>query len=239
MRRGREQRSVPLEGAADGGGGPVAEPPVERPRRLDVPAALRASTARARRRPRRCAGAAAAPVDDPERDRLRPARADPGLPRPRALVGRRHGRAAGRHLRGRSAGRTTSTGSRRASPASTRASARCSTRSSTACSCSPASIVCWHFELLPRWALALLAARELFMLVLVRCGLRHGVDLKVNWLGRAGRLAGHGRAVLRAWRASSGSADACLYIGLALVLASAGAVRARRAAAVSRARPST
>ena len=26
-------------------------------------------------------------------------------------------------------------------------------------------IVCWKFELLPRWALALLAARELFMLV--------------------------------------------------------------------------
>src|SRR5204862_3320587 len=25
-------------------------------------------------------------------------------------------------------------------------------------------IVCWHFELLPRWALGLLAARELFML---------------------------------------------------------------------------
>ena len=27
-------------------------------------------------------------------------------------------------------------------------------------------VVCWHFELLPRWALAVLAARELFMLVL-------------------------------------------------------------------------
>ena len=26
-------------------------------------------------------------------------------------------------------------------------------------------IVCWKFDLLPRWALALLAARELFMLV--------------------------------------------------------------------------
>ena len=29
-------------------------------------------------------------------------------------------------------------------------------------------IVCWNFELLPRWALALLAARELFMLILAR-----------------------------------------------------------------------
>ena len=47
-------------------------------------------------------------------------------------------------------------------------------------------VVCWHFELLPRWALALLAARELFMLFLVRWGLRHGADIKVNWLGRLG-----------------------------------------------------
>ena len=47
-------------------------------------------------------------------------------------------------------------------------------------------VVCWHFELLPRWALALLAARELFMVALVRLGMRRGLDLKVNWLGRAG-----------------------------------------------------
>ena len=58
-------------------------------------------------------------------------------------------------------------------------------------------VVCWHFELLPRWALLVLALRELFMLGLVRWGLRKGVDLKINWLGRAGVVAGHGRAVLR------------------------------------------
>ncbi len=46
------------------------------------------------------------------------------------------------------------------------------------------AVVCWHFELLPRWALALLAARELAMLVLAQYGLRHGVELKVNWPGR-------------------------------------------------------
>ena len=44
--------------------------------------------------------------------------------------------------------------------------------------------VCWHFELLPRWALALLAARELAMLLLAQYGLRHGVELSVNWPGR-------------------------------------------------------
>jgi cardiolipin synthase len=44
--------------------------------------------------------------------------------------------------------------------------------------------VCWSFELLPRWLLALLALRELAMLILAQYGLRHGVDIKVNWPGR-------------------------------------------------------
>jgi cardiolipin synthase len=46
------------------------------------------------------------------------------------------------------------------------------------------AVVCWHFELLPRWALALLALRELVMLGLAEYGLRHGVDVEVNWPGR-------------------------------------------------------
>ena len=46
------------------------------------------------------------------------------------------------------------------------------------------AVVCWHFELLPRWALALLAARELAMLFLAQYGLRHGVEIRVNWPGR-------------------------------------------------------
>jgi len=46
------------------------------------------------------------------------------------------------------------------------------------------AVVCWHFELLPRWALALLAAREVAMLVLAQYGLRHGVEIQVNWPGR-------------------------------------------------------
>lgn len=44
--------------------------------------------------------------------------------------------------------------------------------------------VCWHFELLPRWLLAILAARELAMLSISQYGLRHGVDIAVNWPGR-------------------------------------------------------
>jgi cardiolipin synthase len=46
------------------------------------------------------------------------------------------------------------------------------------------AVVCWSFELLPRWALALLALRELSMLYLAQYGLRHGVDIEVNWPGR-------------------------------------------------------
>jgi cardiolipin synthase (CMP-forming) len=46
------------------------------------------------------------------------------------------------------------------------------------------AVVCWSFELLPRWLLALLAARELVMLFLAQYGLRHGVDIEVNWPGR-------------------------------------------------------
>jgi len=46
------------------------------------------------------------------------------------------------------------------------------------------AVVCWHFELLPRWALAVLVARELVTLVLAQAALRRGLDLEVNWLGR-------------------------------------------------------
>ncbi len=44
--------------------------------------------------------------------------------------------------------------------------------------------VCWHFELLPRVAIALLFLREIATLALARYGLRHGVDLEINWIGR-------------------------------------------------------
>ncbi len=44
--------------------------------------------------------------------------------------------------------------------------------------------VCWHFELLPRPAIALLAFREVVTLFLARYGLRHGVDLEITWVGR-------------------------------------------------------
>ena len=44
--------------------------------------------------------------------------------------------------------------------------------------------VCWYFELLPRWAIAVMVARELFMLLASRYGLSRGVELRINWPGR-------------------------------------------------------
>jgi cardiolipin synthase len=46
--------------------------------------------------------------------------------------------------------------------------------------------VCWHFELLPRWALVVVALREVVTLVLARMALRRGIDIEVNWIGRIG-----------------------------------------------------
>jgi cardiolipin synthase len=46
------------------------------------------------------------------------------------------------------------------------------------------ALVCWNFELLPRWALIVLAVRELLMLILSQMALRHNLDLNINMLGR-------------------------------------------------------
>ena len=46
------------------------------------------------------------------------------------------------------------------------------------------AVVCWHFELLPRIAIAILAIREVATLILARYGLRQGVDLEITWVGR-------------------------------------------------------
>jgi CDP-diacylglycerol--glycerol-3-phosphate 3-phosphatidyltransferase len=45
-------------------------------------------------------------------------------------------------------------------------------------------VVCWHFELLPRWAILVLAGRELFMLLVGPLAVRRGVVLHINWPGR-------------------------------------------------------
>jgi cardiolipin synthase len=79
-------------------------------------------------------------------------------------------------------------------------------------------VVCWKFTLLPRWALAVLAARELLMLVLARIALSRGVELKINWLGRWGVWPVFG-ALFFAMCGVHWLGVACLYVGLVLALA--------------------
>lgn len=80
-------------------------------------------------------------------------------------------------------------------------------------------IVCWNFHLLPRWALAVLAARELFMLILARYAMHRKVELKINWLGRWGVWPVFS-ALFFAICNVNGLALACLYVGLVLVIGS-------------------
>ncbi len=44
--------------------------------------------------------------------------------------------------------------------------------------------VTWRFNLLPKWAIAIVIARELFMLGLSRYALAKRIELKINWSGR-------------------------------------------------------
>jgi len=78
-------------------------------------------------------------------------------------------------------------------------------------------VVCWHFDLLPRWALAVLAARELVMLLLTQAGLRAGMDLKINMVGRWAVWPVM-FAIFLAMIVESWVATASLYLGLALTL---------------------
>jgi cardiolipin synthase len=76
-------------------------------------------------------------------------------------------------------------------------------------------VVCWHFVLLPHWAIAVLVVRELLVLVLGEVALRIGLEMKINWPGRLAvwptmsaiffALVGLGRL-----------AEILLYVGLVL-----------------------
>jgi cardiolipin synthase len=79
-------------------------------------------------------------------------------------------------------------------------------------------IVCWHFALLPRWALAVLVAREIFMLVISQIALvMHVGDIKVNMLGRWAVWPTM-FSIFLAMVSVTWVAEALLYIGLAMTL---------------------
>ncbi|HTX46153.1 MAG TPA: CDP-alcohol phosphatidyltransferase family protein [Solirubrobacteraceae bacterium] len=77
--------------------------------------------------------------------------------------------------------------------------------------------VAWDFQLLPRWAIAVVIARELFMLVLSRYALSRGVEIKINWPGRLGVAPTMG-APFFAMAGVHSLAVVLLYVGLALAL---------------------
>ena len=75
--------------------------------------------------------------------------------------------------------------------------------------------VCWHFELLPRWAIAVLVAREAVMVVAVSIGLRLGLDISINWAGRSAVWSTMGAVGIALIFGPGAVADAFLYVGVA------------------------
>jgi cardiolipin synthase len=80
------------------------------------------------------------------------------------------------------------------------------------------AVVAYHFELLPRWALIVLAARELLMLAVTQVGLRLGMRLDITMTGRWAVWPLMG-ALSLCLIAEGWVADAMLYAGLGLTLA--------------------
>jgi hypothetical protein len=78
-------------------------------------------------------------------------------------------------------------------------------------------IVCWHFSLLPKWALAIVIGRELFMLVASRYALSRGLEIQINWAGRIG-VAPIAGAPFFAMAGVHWLALILLYVGMAFAL---------------------
>ena len=78
-------------------------------------------------------------------------------------------------------------------------------------------VVCWHFSLLPKWAVAIVIARELFMLVASRYALSRGLEIQINWAGRLG-VAPIAGAPFFAMAGVHWLALIMLYVGMAFAL---------------------
>ena len=93
-------------------------------------------------------------------------------------------------------------------------------------------VVCWNFELLPRWAIAVLVARELLLLVLGQIAVRKGLEVTINWPGRLAVWPTMS-AIFFALVGLATLAAVLLYVGLvlayyAVVLYMLDAIRQRR-----------
>ena len=81
--------------------------------------------------------------------------------------------------------------------------------------------VCWSYELLPRWLLAVVIAREALMLVVGQAWVRRGLTLAINWPGRIAV----GPILFGIWLALLGVRDVAegfLYAGISLALIATG-----------------
>lgn len=78
-------------------------------------------------------------------------------------------------------------------------------------------VVAYHFSLLPRWAIIVVVAREVFMLVISRYALSRGIEITINWPGRLGVAPTMG-APFFAMAGLHRLALILLYVGMALTL---------------------
>jgi cardiolipin synthase len=100
------------------------------------------------------------------------------------------------------------------------------------------AFVCFWFDLLPRWALIVLAVREVFVFALARYGLSRGVDIHVNWLGRLG-VWPIMSALFFPMTGLETVGEILLYVGLGFALASAAQYARDGVRALRQAEPST
>ena len=81
--------------------------------------------------------------------------------------------------------------------------------------------VCWSFELLPRWLVAIVVAREVLMLAVGQAWVRRGLTLRINWPGRIAV----GPTMLGIWFALIGVrhvAEGFVYAGITLAIIATG-----------------
>jgi CDP-diacylglycerol--glycerol-3-phosphate 3-phosphatidyltransferase len=100
------------------------------------------------------------------------------------------------------------------------------------------AVVCFWFDLLPRWALVVLALREVAVFALARYGLSRGVDIRVNWLGRLGVWPVMS-ALFFPMTGLETLGAILLYVGLCFALASAAQYARDGVRALRAAKPST
>lgn len=77
--------------------------------------------------------------------------------------------------------------------------------------------ICWSYELLPRWLVAIVVAREALMLAVGQAWVRRGMALAINWPGRIAV----GPTLFGVWLALLGvraAAEGFLYVGISLAL---------------------